>query len=88
VPRRRRGSWPIHMPIGAVAPRSVVRRLRRIIYVHRSLKITDEQREGFAVLYLETLDEAGLPGDEPFREQCPHLEFGSRVAQQNARGRD
>jgi hypothetical protein len=58
------------MPIGAVAPRSVVRRLRRIIYVHRSLKITDEQREGFAVLYLEMLDKAGLPGDEPFWGQC------------------
>ena len=36
-------------------------------------------------LYLGTLDEAGLPGDEPFREAVrSHLEFGSRVAQQNS----
>jgi hypothetical protein len=35
---------------------------------------------------LETLDEAGLPGDEPFRAAVSsHLEFGSRVAQQNSR---
>src|SRR5450755_3954550 len=41
---------------------------QHIIDIHRHLKITDEQRDRFVALYLETLDEAGLPGDEPFRE--------------------
>ena len=36
-------------------------------------------------LYLEALDEAGLPDDEPFREAVrSHLEFGAEVAQQNS----
>jgi hemoglobin len=44
------------------------------------------QRERFVALYLKALDDAGLPGDEPFREAVrAHLEFGSRVAQQNSR---
>jgi hemoglobin len=56
-----------------------------IIDVHRGLKITDEQRERFVAVYLESLDEAGLPGDAPFREAVrEHLEFGSHVAQQNS----
>jgi hemoglobin len=58
---------------------------RHIIDVHRHLNITDEQRERFVALYLESIDEAGLPDDEPFREAVrSHLEFGSRVAQQNS----
>ena len=58
---------------------------QHIIDVHRHLKITDEQRERFVALYLESLDVAGLPNDEPFREAVrSHLEFGSRVAQQNS----
>ncbi|MEU7899595.1 group II truncated hemoglobin [Nonomuraea sp. NPDC049152] len=57
-----------------------------LIQVHRHLDITDEQRERFVALYMEAFDEAGLPGDEPFREAVrEHLEFGSRVAQQNSR---
>ncbi len=53
--------------------------------MHRHLKITDEQRDWFVALYMETLDEAGLPNDEPFQEAVrSHLEFGSRVAQQNS----
>ncbi|GAA1004597.1 oxidoreductase [Acrocarpospora pleiomorpha] len=57
-----------------------------LIQVHRHLDISDEQRERFVELYLEALDEAGLPDDEPFREAVrEHLEFGSRVAQQNSR---
>jgi hemoglobin len=57
-----------------------------IIDVHRHLEITDEQRERFVALYLEALDEAGLPRDESFAEAVrSHLEFGSRVAQQNSR---
>ena len=57
-----------------------------IIDVHRHLNITDEQRERFVSAYLEALDEAGLPNDEPFREAVrEHVEFGSRVAQQNSR---
>ncbi|GAA0416191.1 oxidoreductase [Acrocarpospora corrugata] len=56
-----------------------------LIQVHRHLEITDEQRERFVQLYLEAIDEAGLPDDEPFREAVrEHLEFGSRVAQQNS----
>jgi hemoglobin len=58
---------------------------RYIIEVHRGLKITDEQRQRFVALYLQALDDAGLPADEPFREAVrSHAEFGSRVAQQNS----
>jgi len=56
-----------------------------LIDVHRHREITDEQRDRFIALYLEALDEAGLPDDEPFREAVrQHVEFGSRVAQQNS----
>jgi hemoglobin len=56
-----------------------------IIEVHRHLKITDEQRRRFIAAYLEALDEAGLPGDAPFRQAVrEHVEFGSQVAQQNS----
>ncbi len=56
-----------------------------IIDVHRNLKITDEQRERFVTLYIEALDEAGLPSDQPFRQAVrEHLDFGSHVAQQNS----
>jgi hemoglobin len=59
---------------------------QHIIDVHRHLDITDEQRERFVALYLQALEEAGLPHDEPFVEAVrSHLEFGSRVAQQNSR---
>jgi hemoglobin len=58
---------------------------QHLIDVHRHLKITDEQRERFAAVYLESLDEAGLPDDEPFRQAVrEHIEFGTRVAQQNS----
>jgi hemoglobin len=57
-----------------------------IIDVHRHLEISDEERERFVALYLEALDEAGLPDDEPFRRAVrEHVEFGARVAQQNSR---
>jgi hemoglobin len=53
--------------------------------VHRHLKISDEQRKRFVTLYMEALDEADLPDDDPFREAVrSHIEFGSRVAQQNS----
>jgi hemoglobin len=56
-----------------------------IIDVHRHLRITDEQKQRFVTLYLEALDEAGLPDDEPFRNAVrSHLEFGADVAQQNS----
>jgi hemoglobin len=56
-----------------------------IIDVHRHLKITDEQKQRFVGLYLEALEEAGLPDDETFRSAVQsHLEFGSNVAQQNS----
>lgn len=58
-----------------------------LIDVHRRLdSITDEQRERFIALYMEALDEAGMPDDEPFREAVrQHVEFGAQVAQQNSR---
>ena len=57
-----------------------------IIDVHRGLRITDEQRARFAELYLEALDEAGLPDDPDFRNAVrSHVEFGTRVAQQNSK---
>jgi hemoglobin len=56
-----------------------------IIDVHRHLKISDEQRDRFVAAYLESLDEAGAPDDAPFRQAVrEHVEFGSRVAQQNS----
>ena len=56
-----------------------------LISVHRHLKITEEQRQRFVELYMEALEEASLPEDEPFREAVrSHVEFGSRVAMQNS----
>jgi hemoglobin len=56
-----------------------------LIEVHRHLKITDEQRDRFINLYMESLDEAGLPSDERFRRSVQsHLAFGAQVAQQNS----
>jgi hemoglobin len=56
-----------------------------LIKAHRHLEITEEERQRFGALYMEALDEAGLPDDEPFREAVrSHIEFGSRVAQQNS----
>jgi hemoglobin len=68
-------------------PDRFTRRLgfQHIIDVHRRLKITDEQRERFVALYLDALDEADLPNDEPFRTAVhEHVEFGAGVAQQNS----
>ena len=57
-----------------------------LIDLHRHLEITDEQRDRFITLYLEALDEAGLPDDAPFRQAVrEHVEFGAQVAQQNSR---
>ncbi|MCP2335793.1 group II truncated hemoglobin [Actinomadura rupiterrae] len=59
-----------------------------LIRVHRGLNITDEQRQRFADLYLESLDEAGLPKDEPFRRAIQeHIDFGTHVAQQNSQAK-
>jgi hemoglobin len=56
-----------------------------IIEAHRGLRITDEQRERFVQAYMESLEEAGLPDDERFCAAVrSHVEFGSRVAQQNS----
>lgn len=61
-----------------------------LIDVHRHLGITEEQRLRFVDLYMQSLDEAGMPDDEAFREAVrSHVEFGSRVAVQNSNaGRD
>jgi hemoglobin len=59
-----------------------------LIDVHRNLKITEPQRRRFVALYLEALDEAGLPDDERFRAAVrSHVEFGSEVARQNSNAR-
>ncbi|MGO9907010.1 MAG: group II truncated hemoglobin [Solirubrobacteraceae bacterium] len=56
-----------------------------LIDVHRHLNITDEQRDRFISVNLESLDEAGLPTDERFRKAVQeHVEFGAHVAQQNS----
>ncbi|MEN3312787.1 MAG: hemoglobin [Actinomycetota bacterium] len=56
-----------------------------LIDQHRDLQISDEQRERFVALYLEALEESGLPLDEAFVEAVrSHVEFGARVAQQNS----
>lgn len=56
-----------------------------LIAVHRSLRITEEQRARFVELYLHALDTAGLPEDPAFRDAVrEHVEFGSRVALQNS----
>jgi hemoglobin len=56
-----------------------------LIDVHRDLKITEAPRARFVQLYLEALDEAGMPADEPFRQAVrEHVEFGSQVAMQNS----
>lgn len=58
---------------------------QHLIDVHRRLKITDQERDRFVALYLEALDEAGLPEDAAFRQAVrEHLEFGAHVAQQNS----
>src|SRR5947207_7642157 len=58
---------------------------QHLIDVHRSLEITDEQRQRFVELYMAALDAAGMPDDEPFRTAIrEHVEFGTRVAMQNS----
>jgi hemoglobin len=56
-----------------------------IIDMHRHLQITDEQRDRFVEAYMQALDEAGIRDDAPLRQAFrEHVEFGSRVAQQNS----
>jgi hemoglobin len=56
-----------------------------LIDVHRNLKITEAQRTRFVELYIQALDEVGMPADEPFRQAVrEHVEFGSQVAMQNS----
>ena len=57
-----------------------------LIAAHRGLEITEAQRQRFVELYLAAMDDADLPNDREFREAVrQHVEFGSRVAMQNAR---
>ncbi|MEQ4717750.1 group II truncated hemoglobin [Nonomuraea sp. B19D2] len=56
-----------------------------LIDAHRGLKINEEQRRRFVELYMAAADQAGLPGDEPFRAALrSHVEFGTEVAVQNS----
>jgi hemoglobin len=60
-----------------------------LIAVHRHLGIKEEQRQRFVELYMASMDEAGMPQDESFREAVrSHVEFGSRVAMQNSNARE
>lgn len=62
---------------------------RHLIDVHRGLEITEEQRARFVSLYMEALDEAGMPTDSAFRKAVlEHVEFGTQVAMQNSHARD
>ncbi|WP_433433224.1 group II truncated hemoglobin [Nonomuraea sp. CA-141351] len=56
-----------------------------LIGAHRGLKINEDQRRRFVELYMAAADQAGLPGDEPFRAALrSHVEFGTEVAVQNS----
>jgi hemoglobin len=56
-----------------------------LIDAHRNFHISEEQRQRFVELYMQSADEAGLPNDEPFRAALrSHVEFGSHVARQNS----
>ena len=56
-----------------------------LIDVHRGLRIREDQRARFVELYMAALDAVGMPDDPAFREAFrQHVEFGSRVAQQNS----
>jgi hemoglobin len=58
---------------------------QHLIDVHRGLRITEEQRQRFVELYLQALDNAGMPTDPEFREAVrEHVEFGTKVAMQNS----
>jgi hemoglobin len=58
---------------------------RHLIDVHRGLRITEDQRQRFVELYAAALDAADLPTDPAFRRAVmEHIEFGTRVAQQNS----
>ena len=51
-----------------------------LIAVHRGLAITEEQRARFVALYMQALDEAGMPSDPAFRDAVrEHVEFGTRA---------
>jgi hemoglobin len=49
------------------------------------LKISDE-RERFVALYMEALDEAGLPDDEPFERRCGRTSSSARASPSRTRG--
>ncbi|WP_069165238.1 globin domain-containing protein [Nocardia altamirensis] len=56
-----------------------------LIAVHRSLAITDAQRERFIEVYMESFEEAGLFDNPDFRQAVyEHVSFGAQVAQQNS----
>ena len=58
---------------------------RHLIDVHRGLRITEDQRQRFVELYAAALDAADMPTDPAFRRAVmEHIEFGTRVAQQNS----
>jgi hemoglobin len=61
---------------------------QHLVDVHRGLDISDAQRERFEALYLEALEESGLPADSRFVDAVrSHVEFGAMVAQQNSRAK-
>ncbi|WP_346101347.1 hypothetical protein [Nonomuraea maheshkhaliensis] len=56
-----------------------------IVKVHRGLRITEAQRQRFVELYMQAIEEAGLPRDPDFLKAVhEHVDFGSHVAMQNS----
>ncbi len=60
---------------------------QHIIDVHRHLKITDEQRERFVALYMESLDEAGAsPTTSRSGKRCARISSSARASHSRTRG--
>ena len=56
-----------------------------MVHAHRNRDITELQRARWAALLYDSLDEAGLPGDERFRRTFrAYIEWGTRIALRNS----
>lgn len=56
-----------------------------MVLAHINRDISDAQRELWATLLYNSLEEAGMPGDERFRRTFrEYIEFGTRIAQRNS----
>jgi hemoglobin len=56
-----------------------------MVLAHINRGISEEQRARWAELLYDSLDEAGMPGDDRFRRTFrDYIEWGTRVAQRNS----